>query len=53
MTDDQFHDLMRMLRLILVALAVIAGLLGGFPAKRIDELLPWNWRRQSIAAEVA
>jgi hypothetical protein len=30
MTDDQFHDLMRMLRLILVALAVIAGLLAGF-----------------------
>ena len=23
------------------------------PAKRIHELLPWNWRRQSIAAEAA
>jgi transposase len=23
------------------------------PAKRIHELLPWNWRCQSIAAEAA
>jgi hypothetical protein len=30
MTDDQFRDLMRMLRLILMALALIAGLLAGF-----------------------
>jgi hypothetical protein len=30
MIDDQFRDLMRMLRLILMALALIAGLLAGF-----------------------
>jgi transposase len=23
------------------------------PAKRIQELLPWNWRPQSVAAEAA
>ena len=23
------------------------------PAKQIHDLLPWNWRRQSIAAEAA
>jgi hypothetical protein len=30
MTDDQFRELMRMLRLVLMALALIAGLLAGF-----------------------
>jgi hypothetical protein len=30
MIDNQFRDLMRMLRLILMALALIAGLLAGF-----------------------
>jgi transposase len=31
----------------------ILARLPGHPAKRIHELLPWNWRRQKSAAEAA
>jgi hypothetical protein len=34
-------------------LADVLARLPNQPAKRIHELLPWNWRRQSIAAEAA
>jgi transposase len=34
-------------------LADILARLPDHPAKRIHELLPWNWRRQSTAAEAA
>ena len=34
-------------------LADVLARLPDHPAKRIHELLPWNWRRKIIAAEAA
>jgi hypothetical protein len=34
-------------------LADVLARLPDYPAKRIHELLPWNWHRQNFAAEAA
>jgi transposase len=34
-------------------LADVLSRLPDHPAKRIAELLPWNWRRQNLAAKAA
>jgi transposase len=34
-------------------LADVLARLPDHPAKRIDQLLPWNWRPQNLAAQAA